>query len=321
MEDDEDVADSLLRVPRLADTSDPREAEIVGAAGAVVVGIDGSEADGPVTDWAADEARRLGAPLRMVHVIDPDVHMTSYEVLASGSPRLTQRLTEDAHHLLEAACTRARARHPALDIAVSMQVGRAEGALVRLSDGARRVVIGGPPSGRLERILGSVALPVVAHAHCPVVVVPAGASVLTPQRIVVGVDGSEGSGRAVAFALSTAEACGAALTCVVVWTLEVEDGVVVTERSSPLWPAVERRYEELGHHTVDRLAAWYPTVEVSITVRHGPPAKAILEAGADLNAGLVVVGSRGRGGFRGLLLGSVSRRIVEHAGRVVAIVH
>jgi nucleotide-binding universal stress UspA family protein len=62
-------------------------------------------------------------------------------------------------------------------------------------------------------------------------------------------------------------------------------------------------------------------VEVSITVRHGAPAKAILEAGADLNAGLVVVGSRGRGGFRGLLLGSVSRRIVEHAGRVVAIVH
>ena len=56
------MADSLLRVPRLADTSDSREAEVVGAAGAVVVAIDGSEADGPVTDWAADEARRLGAP-------------------------------------------------------------------------------------------------------------------------------------------------------------------------------------------------------------------------------------------------------------------
>ena len=66
-------------------TSEAEAAEGVGATGAVVAGIDGSEADGPVTDWAADEADGLGVPLRLVNAIDPGVQMTAYEVLASGS--------------------------------------------------------------------------------------------------------------------------------------------------------------------------------------------------------------------------------------------
>ena len=170
-----------------------------------MAGIDGSEADGPVTDWAADEADRLGVPLRLVNVIDPGVQMTSYEVLASGAPSLAERLSHDAHLLLDAASARARARHPALDIAVSVPTGRAAAALVRLSDGALRMVVGGPARRHLERILlGSVALPVVAHAQCPVIVVPTGTTVATPHHVVVGVDGSERSGRAVEYALRTA---------------------------------------------------------------------------------------------------------------------
>jgi nucleotide-binding universal stress UspA family protein len=184
------------------------------------------------------------------------------------------------------------------------------------------MVIGGPPRGPLERILlGSIALPVIAHAHCPVIVVPAGTTVVTPQRIVVGVDGSAGGGRAVEFSLRTAEASGAALTCVLVWNMEVEEGVVVTERSNARCSVVERRYLAFAHDAVDPLAAHHPGVDVSIAVHHGSPAKAVVEAAADLNADLVVVGSRGRGGFRGLLLGSVSRRVVEHAHSVVAVVH
>ena len=315
------MADNPSGAPGRTGTAEAEAAEGVGATGAVVAGVDGSEADGPVTDCAADEADRLGVPLRLVNVVDPGVQMTSYEVLASGAPSLADRLGNDAHLLLDAASARARARHPALDIAVSVPTGRAAAALVRLSDVALRMVVGGPARGHLERLLlGSVALPVVAHAQCPVIVVPTGSTVVTPHHVVVGVDGSHGSGRAVEYALRTAEACGATVTCVLVWNLEVEEGVVVTEPTSEHWSAVERRYLEIGHQAVDPVAANYSGVAVSITVRHGSTAKELIQAVADLDADLLVVGSRGRGGFRGLLLGSVSRRVVEQARGVVAIV-
>ncbi|TQM63683.1 universal stress protein [Humibacillus xanthopallidus] len=308
-------------VPNRTALSEAEDEEGVGAIGSVVVGIDGSEADGPVTDWAADEAHRLGAPLRLVHAIDPGGQMTSYDMLASGAPSLAERLSQGAHQLLDASSARAHARHPSLDIAGIAPTGRAAAALVGLSDGALRMVVGAPARRHLERILlGSVALPVVAHAHCPVVVVPTGTTVATPQRLVVGVDGSHGSGRAIDFALRTAESCGAAVACVLVWNIEVEEGVVVTEPESEHWSAVERRYLEVGHEVVDPVVASHPDVEVSITVRHGSTAEELIHAVADLDADLLVVGSRGRGGFRGLLLGSVSRRVIEQARGVVAVV-
>lgn len=308
--------------PSAASSSDSGQEVRVGTADAVVVGVDGTDADGAVVDWGADEADRLGAPLRLVTVIDAGVQMTSYEVLASGSPSLEERLTADVHPLLDAAAVRARTRHPTLDIAVSAPLEGPAAALVRLSEGALRLVVGGPARGHLKHLLlGSVALPVIAHAHCPVIVVPAGTTIFTSRRIVVGVDGSQAGERAVEFALQTAELCGAAVTCVLVWHVEVEKGVVVTERSSERWSAVEARYNALGHRVVDPVARRHPGVEVDIVVVHGSPAKAILQAAADLEADLVVVGSRGRGGFLGLLLGSVSRRVVEQANRAVAVVH
>ncbi len=142
------MADKRLGAQVDIGASAARDAEILGATGAVVAGIDGSEADGPVADWAADEAHRLGAPLRLVNAIDPGVQMTSYEVLATGSPSLAERLSEDARQLLDATSARARARHPALDIAVSVPTGRVAAALVRLSEGAMRVVVCGPARGR-----------------------------------------------------------------------------------------------------------------------------------------------------------------------------
>ena len=105
------------------------------------------------------------------------------------------------------------------------------------------------------------------------------------------------------------------------WNLEIHEGIVVTERSSERWAAVEQRYTALGHRTVDPAAARHPGVVVDVVVRHGSPARAVVEAAAELDVDLVVVGRRGLGGFRGLLLGSVSRRVVEHAGRVVLVVH
>ncbi len=95
----------------------------------------------------------------------------------------------------------------------------------------------------------------------------------------------------------------------------------MTERSSSRWDAVEERYAALGHRVTDPVAAQHPGVPVDIVVRHGSPARAVVEVAAERDVDLVVLGRRGAGGFRGLLMGSVSRRVVERAGRVVLVVH
>ena len=291
-----------------------------GTAGAVIAGLDGSAADEPVVDRASDEAAWLGAPLRLVSAVDPGLQLTPYEALATGSPSLADHLEEGAHHVLERAVARVNERHPGLDVALAVPWGPPATTLVRLSDGARRVVVGAPGHGRLQRLfMGSVALPVVAHAHCPVVVVPATAEIREPRLVVVAVDGSEGSAEAIDLALATAEATGAHVIAVLGWNLEVHDGVVVSEPGSPRWVAVEEHHAARVHAVLDPRAAARPGVSVEVLVRHGAPSRAVLEVAAEQDADLVVVGSRGLGGFRGLLLGSVTRRIVQHTDRVVAI--
>lgn len=316
------MAEKQVNTPLPMSSSNARGDEILGVTGAVVVAVDGSTADEPVVDWAADEAARLGAPLRLVTVVDPQVQLTPYEVLVSGTPSLAEHLDEGARRILGRAADRARARRGGLDIATAVPWGAPAAALVRLSEGALRIVVGAPARGHLERILlGSVALPVVAHAHCPVAVVPGDTLVAAPRRILAAVDGSEPSTRAVEMAFTMADTTGASVTCVIGWNLEIHDGVVVTEPTSERWAAVERRYAVRGHGIVDPVAARYPGVDVEVVVRHGSPARAVVETAAELDVDLVVIGSRGLGGFRGLLLGSVSRRVVEHAGRVVVVVH
>lgn len=316
----------------MADGTDPRSLpddgaerdsdEVHGAEGAVVVALDGSAADAPVTDWAADEAARLGVPLRLVTVVHPGVPLDPYEVVGSGSSGVAQHLDEDAHRILDRAVDRARARHGEVtDIATSVPPGPPAAALVRLSGNAARMVVGAPGRHRLDRILlGSVALPVVAHAHCPVVVVPADTVVVAPRRILVGLDGSEASARALDVALTIAGSSGAAVTGVLCWNLEVHEGAVVTDEAGEARAAVEQHYRAIGQRTVEPGAERHPGVDVDIEVRHGRPDEALVSAAAELEADLVVVGSRGHGGFRGLLLGSVSRRVVERAPCVVAVV-
>lgn len=316
------MAEHEVSTPLPTSSSGAPGDEILGASGAVVVAVDGSTADEAVVDWATDEAARLRAPLRLVTVVDPQVQLSPYETLVSGSPSLAEHLAEGAHRILDRAADRARARrHEVLDVAVAVPWGPPAAALVRLSENAARVVVGAPARGRLERILlGSVALPVVAHAHCPVAVVPSDTVVAAPRRILVAVDGSEASRRAAELAFSVADAAGATITCVLGWNVEVQDGVVVTERSSSRWEAVEQRYTELGHRVADPVAARHPGVPVDIVVRHGSPARAVVEVAMQRDVDLVVLGRRGAGGFRGLLMGSVSRRVVERAGRVVLVV-
>jgi nucleotide-binding universal stress UspA family protein len=139
------------------------------------------------------------------------------------------------------------------------------------------------------------------------------------QRLVVGVDGSEHARRALEWALEEARLRDARLDVVYAWEppLVVGFGTLAGGRTEPEGTSYENAARSLLDETVAAIRTEdRPAIEK--TVVHGSAARALLEAakGADL----IVVGSRGRGGFAGLLLGSVSQQVVQHAPCPVVIV-
>jgi nucleotide-binding universal stress UspA family protein len=208
--------------------------------------------------------------------------------------------------------------------------GSAAGALVELSSDACLVVVGGRGAGGFAGLaLGSVAAQVVRHAHAPVVVVRppvVGTAVEAPCQpaphlapIVVGVDGSATSATALEFAFDEAAARGVPLIAIYAWWLLPLGNLGPT---TPLhWESTEA-LEEAQRILSEATAGWsekYPDVTVLPIAEHSMnPAWSLIEASR--RAGLLVVGSRGRGGFASLLLGSVSATVVAHAACPVAVV-
>ena len=138
------------------------------------------------------------------------------------------------------------------------------------------------------------------------------------QRIVVGVDGSDNARRALEWAIAEAKIRRAQLTVVSAWQIP---SVVL---ASPVAMAAydEEVWRDAATEAVD--AALQSVAEDDLPaglerrVIEGPPAKVLVDAGKD--ADMIVVGSRGRGGFAGLLLGSVSQQVAQHASCPVVIV-
>ena len=136
--------------------------------------------------------------------------------------------------------------------------------------------------------------------------------------VVVGVDGSALSMNAIAYAFDAAATRGVGLTAVHAWWLDYVEGA----SASAIWTVDwQNMAQEENALVAESLAGWqekYPDVEITRHSTHGHPVDAVVRQSED--ACLVVVGSRGRGGFRGLLLGSVSQGVVHRAHCPVAIV-
>jgi nucleotide-binding universal stress UspA family protein len=167
-------------------------------------------------------------------------------------------------------------------------------------------------------LLGSVAVALSAHAACPVVVVrgvEADPAVSRPEPVVVGVDGSQGSTAAVDFAVESAVLRGVPLVAVHAWR-----DVLVDATMAPLvdWDAVESDEREVLAERLAGTRAEHPDLVLRRLVVRDRPARALVDESR--NAQLVVVGSRGRGGMQGLLLGSVSQQLLHHAHCPVAVV-
>lgn len=179
------------------------------------------------------------------------------------------------------------------------------------------VVVGCRGRGALARgVLGSVSNGLLHHAHCPVAVIHDEDPLMPhPSKapVVVGVDGSPASERAVALAFEEASLRGVDLVAVHAWS---DSGVF--EFPGADWSTLQA----MGEQTLgERLAGWqerYPDVLVRRIVVADKAAHQLVEQAE--SAQLLVVGSRGRGGVAGMLLGSVSTAVVNAARMPVLVV-
>lgn len=290
----------------------------------VVVGVDGSPSSGRAVDWAAREATARDASLLIAYVVDHPVAVTPFMGIASYVD--TDDLRRVGATVVDAAVDRARRSAPDIRPDTEIAVGSPPEELARLAHDAELVVVGSRGLGAVgSAFFGSVGIRLAARSQAPVVVVPAEPSHVepdpTPGPVVVGVDGSPHSDVALAFALDEARLHEVPLTAVGAWHRPV----------SPLWmqdqafleEAAERTREDAVRHVRDALGRVrgraHERVDVDVVVVEGQ-AGPVLHAIAD-GATITVVGTRGRGDVRGLLLGSVSQDVLHHAHGPVAIVH
>lgn len=290
--------------------------------GPVVVGVDGSESSMRAVVWGAAEAATRGARLRLVSAFA----WTVEDVAAR--PGLEERyrtaLLDRADDHLAAAAGAAGLAEPGVEIERQLVVGHPIAVLGGESTGAQLVVLGASGRGRVDGAsVGSVAVALASHASSPVVVVRgSGPSPSAPPSlpspslpVLVGVYGPPTSEAAIAFAFEVAAAREAPLLAVHTWWDLVIDLGMAPEAE---WDAVEAQERLL---LAQRLAAWsgkYPGVPVEGLVTRDRPSHSVLQQAA--RAQLVVVGSRGRAGFAGSVLGSVGNAVLHRAPCPVAVV-
>ena len=286
-------------------------------AGPVVVGVDGSETGREALRFALAEARARDAPLLTVLCWSiPPLTTGGVAVIPAFDVARTE-LGEAALQELEDELERVDAASSGVAVERHVVHGDAAGALVQRAEGADLLVVGSRGRGSITgALLGSVSSACLHHAPCPVAVVHAARE--APSRIVVGVDGSAGANVALEWAYTEARLRGLPVHAVCAyeepWTIAAAGAAsadVILELRSAM--------AEEAEAVVDDVRAAAPAgIVVTGAAVLSPPGQALV--GAATAADLLVVGTRGRGGFKSLLLGSVSRHCAAHAPGVAVVV-
>jgi len=289
----------------------------------IVVGYDGSASSKLALDWAVETAQEMGARLAIVHGVSMAA-TTTYPAMdyAAAQPYIESA----AQQLVAEGAARAGTTLETERIATQYWMGSPAGQIIEESKDADLVVVGTRGRGRvLGGLLGSTSYSVAAHAHCPVVIVrgPAGSDddedLPAPTHpgsghpVIAASDGSEPSERAVDAAAAVAVRTGAPLHIIRViqpigpnaWVFAEGGNDLVDDRA--VLAGAERSLDEVAQ----AVSTKHPDLEVTTQALLGDPGSVIAEQGDD--AGLIAVGSRGRGGFAGMLLGSVSHRVIHEA--------
>ncbi len=282
----------------------------------VVVGVDGSPSSDLAVRWAAREATMRNVPLTIVHVSTPPVVWPAAPILVELHQRRgekeARKIITDAIKVAEDSVQ--EGNRPEIDS--ELVFAAPVPTLADFSKEAQMMVVGCRGQDAVQRtLLGSVSTGLVHYAHCPVAVIHDEAPILLgPSQlpVLVGIDGSPASELATAIAFDEASFRGVDLLAVHAWTDSDISSVLSKE-----WSALQSRAAEI---LAERLAGWqerYPDVTIHRRLVFDRPARRLLDESE--SAQLVVVGSHGRGGFAGMLLGSVSTAVV-HAARIPVIV-
>jgi nucleotide-binding universal stress UspA family protein len=279
--------------------------------GAIVVGFNGKDHSRTALAWGVEEAARRDAPLLVLFA-------ANYPgMTAEPGPGLLHRepgALEAAEEVTRRGVSEALAAYPELRVAGATEVTSPAQALTEASKHATLVVLGSRGYARLiGALLGSVAFNVAARAECPVVVVKdeaATRSVGAGHRVVVGTDGSSTADAAVRFAAACAATSSAPLDVVTcTGGHQVDD---VDEHD------LRRTAQRIAEQAAGLAREAYPDLGVTALTEDCPAERVLVDASSD--AGLVVLGTRGRGAFEGMLLGSVSHAVIHGAQSAVAIV-
>jgi nucleotide-binding universal stress UspA family protein len=261
----------------------------------VVAGVDGSPAAETAIRWAAREAASRGAELRLVHAFV----WPMFDV-PLGAGDMAPGLRAAADQIIEESTEIAQKFEPDVTVDSRTVDGFPAPVLIEASRQAALLVIDTRELGvTLGALVGSTSLDLAANAHCPVVVVrpdPAGEA---GTRVVVGYDGSPASAVALDFGLDYAQRHGLTVRVVTAQPLHTDrDRIAQSDLETEVHSRDGGKDAELVH--VD-----------------GQPTLQLLRLSAD--AELIVLGSRGRGGFAGML-GSVSRAVLENARCPVVVI-
>jgi nucleotide-binding universal stress UspA family protein len=286
--------------------------------GRIVVGIDGSQQSGNALEWAVERARLGGEQLELLnaYTLVPELNVYGF----SGAPsQPVDWYVDFSGQLLEAAATRVRELAPALTCKLTSQLGHPAYLLAEASEAADAVVVGRRGLGSVaSTLMGSVSNRLTSQAKCPLVVVGEEKRPTTGP-IVVGIDGSEFGVRALRYALAEAAVHQTAVRAVAAYELlhpALRDDPELVAR---MQADVERETADTIAHALDEVKDTdTASVSVEPVAVQGPAAEAILDHAKD--ARLIVVGTHGKGLVRRILLGSVSRRVLNDADRPVAVV-
>ncbi|MET8142329.1 universal stress protein [Sphaerisporangium sp. NPDC005288] len=287
-------------------------------AGQIVVGVDGSHSAAAAVEWAADDAVRRGARLRVVHVREP----WSMDYPYRSAPWLPDALTAYWRAVLAATVDWVRGYAPGLQVSATLLTGAAAERLCTEAEDADELILGGGgPGGFVGAVLGSVGRDVAWHAMAPVVVVNR-----SPGRrhgeIVVGYDGSPVSEAAMEYALGEA-----ARRCARVCVLYAWSAPPFSPYATACAGGLAEAMGEVTREVRLRLAMWRercPGVTARLRPMRGHPVTALSDASR--RADLVVVGSGAHGdatgaGFGGSAGYSVGYEVLRHARCPVAVVH
>ena len=275
---------------------------------AIVVGVDGSRSSDAALRWAAEDSARYRAPLHLVSAFDIEqTHVHDQQLrerIYQSRERQAQLVLENAQRIVRTVSRDA--------VQCRVAFGHPVQILMDSARNARILVVGCRGLRSTDRLLlGSVSTAVLHHAPCPVAIVHQEASPDKSWPVLLGIDGSPASEKSTAIAFDEASRRKVPLVAVHAWydwnVLGPEIDLDVTEN-------------EERQTLAERLAGWqerYPDVTVERRVVCDHPGHYLVEE--SVHAQLVVVGSHGRGGFTGMMLGSVSSA-VAHASRVPVIV-